>query len=286
MRPPDTDACRDPQTQSPPPRILAHRGASRVAPENTVAAFEAARHAGADGIELDVRLSRDHVPMVIHDATLDRTTAARGPAAARTAGELAALDAGSWFDPSFRDETIPRLGDVLEMFHRDLEFRVEIKHGRFRSAGLVARTVIDAIRRHHPDPASVWISSFNPAVLWHCRRAAPEIPTARLFTPRASRRGARTHHGLGVMGVRGVDVPVAGTLFPATGSASGRHGETAGGREGGRVWEKRLAGWRRRGFRLAAWTVDDPALAVSLKAFGFQWIITNVPDRLKNTCNS
>jgi len=254
-----------------PIRILAHRGASRAAPENTLAAFAAALRAGADGIELDVRLSRDGVPVVIHDATLDRTTDGRGPVSDATAAELSARDAGSWFGPEFRSERVPVLSDVLQLFGRDLEFRVEIKHDTFRGARFTAQQVTDVIRRYHPDPAAVWISSFNPGVLAWCRRLAPEAGTARLFSPTASHRAARWHRGLGWMGVRAVDVPVAATVFRA-------------GRD--RIWESRLAVWRRRGFRLAAWTVDDPALLRPLKRLGFQWIITNNPEQLKNTCNS
>src|SRR5512134_1609461 len=96
--------------------VWAHRGASAAAPENTMAAFRAAEAAGADGIELDVHLSRDGVPVVIHDATLERTTTGTGRVAARSVAALQSLDAGSWFAPHFADEVLPTLEETLRLF--------------------------------------------------------------------------------------------------------------------------------------------------------------------------
>src|SRR5437867_120130 len=92
---------------------IAHRGASGRAPENTHVAFAAALELGVDAIEIDCQLSADGELVVIHDETLDRTTTGLGPVGAKTWGELATLDAGSWWDPRFRGERIPRLADVL-----------------------------------------------------------------------------------------------------------------------------------------------------------------------------
>jgi glycerophosphoryl diester phosphodiesterase len=86
---------------SPGPLVLAHRGASTEAPENTLAAFDLALRQGADGIELDVRFSADGVPVVIHDARVDRTTSGSGRVRRHTAKELRRLDAGSWFNRRF-----------------------------------------------------------------------------------------------------------------------------------------------------------------------------------------
>src|SRR5436190_2153545 len=97
-----------------PPLILAHRGASAYAPENTLAAFRLAREYGADGIELDVQLTRDHVPVVIHDDTVDRTTSSKGRVAALTVAEISRLDAGSWKNQDYQDERIPTLAQVFD----------------------------------------------------------------------------------------------------------------------------------------------------------------------------
>ncbi|MGE5147834.1 MAG: glycerophosphodiester phosphodiesterase family protein, partial [Candidatus Eiseniibacteriota bacterium] len=86
----------------PLPKLVGHRGAAALAPENTLAGFRAAAAAGVTAVEFDVRLSADGVPMVIHDATVERTTTGRGPVAAQSAAALGALDAGAWFGPRFR----------------------------------------------------------------------------------------------------------------------------------------------------------------------------------------
>src|SRR5690606_7962488 len=91
------------------PRLIGHRGAPAIAPENTLAGFRAAAEAGAAAVEFDVRLSADGIPMVIHDATLDRTTNARGAVGTSTAAELGAVDAGAWFAPRFTGEGVPTL---------------------------------------------------------------------------------------------------------------------------------------------------------------------------------
>src|SRR5512140_1438453 len=89
-----------------PPLVVGHRGAPARAPENTAASFRAALDAGAGAIELDVGLSKDGHAVVLHDATLDRTTSGRGPLARRTWPELAELDAGGWFSPRFAGEPV------------------------------------------------------------------------------------------------------------------------------------------------------------------------------------
>jgi glycerophosphoryl diester phosphodiesterase len=110
------------------PMVVAHRGATDRAPECTLAAFEAAVAAGADAIELDVQLTADGVPVVIHDERLDRTTSATGAVRAHTWEQIARLDAGSWFDAAFAGEPVPRLADVVAWAHaRDVLLLVELK---------------------------------------------------------------------------------------------------------------------------------------------------------------
>ena len=109
---------------------IAHRGASGRAPENTHVAFAAALALGAEAIELDVQLSADGELVVIHDETLERTTDGTGPVGDRTAAELAALDAGSWFAPEFRGERIPLLADVIAQLRDHVTLNVEIKSAR------------------------------------------------------------------------------------------------------------------------------------------------------------
>ncbi|MGH7374824.1 MAG: glycerophosphodiester phosphodiesterase family protein, partial [Candidatus Rokuibacteriota bacterium] len=94
------------------PLVIAHRGASADAPENTIAAFELAVEQGADGIELDVHLSADEHPVVIHDFTLERTTDGAGPVSEHTVRELKRLDAGGWRDRRFRGQRVQTLQEV------------------------------------------------------------------------------------------------------------------------------------------------------------------------------
>ena len=104
------------------PLIIAHRGASKHAPENTFAAFKRAVEAGADGIELDVRLAKDGVAVVFHDSSLKRIAGRKGKIAHYTSTELGTLDAGSWFnrhapklaDPEYKNESVPTLAETLE----------------------------------------------------------------------------------------------------------------------------------------------------------------------------
>lgn len=160
-------------------KIYAHRGYSQQAPENTLAAFQAAVEAGADGIELDVTLSADDVPVVIHDDSLERTTDAYGPVNAMTAVELGGLDAGSWFDPAFSSEYVPTLAEVLQVA-ADLEtVNVELKGGSAAPPNLAARTA--EVLRAHGDPEQVLVSSFDPRVLWRLKQADPDWPLALLF---------------------------------------------------------------------------------------------------------
>src|SRR6516162_9968344 len=105
--------------------VIAHRGASGTCPENTLAAFRRAEALGAHMIELDVQLSRDGEVVVMHDWTLARTTSGRGRVGARTAAELHALDAGSWFSQAFAGEPVPSLREVLAA--TGLPVNVELK---------------------------------------------------------------------------------------------------------------------------------------------------------------
>jgi glycerophosphoryl diester phosphodiesterase len=136
------------------PLIFAHRGGMALGPENTLAAFDLGMAAGADGLELDVHLSADGVPVVLHDPTLDRTTSATGPLAALTASELARVDAGCRFTSSggfpFRNQGIgvPTLRDVLRRY-TDTRLIVEMKVDSRDMGEAVAREVrlADAVDR-------------------------------------------------------------------------------------------------------------------------------------------
>jgi glycerophosphoryl diester phosphodiesterase len=161
--------------------VIAHRGASRIAPENTLAAFQAAAEMGADAIELDARLSADGAVVVHHDLALDRTTNGTGSVSARRLADLKALDAGAKFDPRFAGERIPTLEEVFEALGRRVLINIELKNYESVLDGL-ANSVARIVRRHGLE-RRVLLSSFNPFALWTARRLAPEVPRGLLVWP-------------------------------------------------------------------------------------------------------
>jgi glycerophosphoryl diester phosphodiesterase len=155
------------------PFIWAHRGDSAWAPENTLAAFHAAVESGADGLELDVHLSCDGVPVVIHDETLERTTDGRGLVSVASAEQIARLDAGSWFSAAFSGEPVPTLAAVLKAFGGQKRLNLEIKEP------LAGIAVLDLLKRHAS--ADVVVSSFDIDVLCQLRSADRALPIAVLY---------------------------------------------------------------------------------------------------------
>ena len=157
--------------------VIAHRGASSYAPENTLAAFDLALHMGVQQIELDVHFSSDEHIVVIHDDTVDRTTNGSGAVAGKTLAELRALDAGSWFEAKFAGARVPTFGEVLERYKGRAHIHTEIK-GR---AGQLAQHTVDLIREHGMGN-QVTITSFQKVRLEEVRAYALEFPTGWLVT--------------------------------------------------------------------------------------------------------
>lgn len=156
------------------PRLIGHRGAAALAPENTLASIRAAAESGVPWIEVDAKLARDGVPVLMHDDMLDRTTAAQGPVAARTAAELGRLDAGSWFHPRFAGETVPTLAQCLAECRRlGLGLDLEIKPDKGTEAATAAGvlTVLDEAGWAADDP--ILITSFRTQSLRVIRDYAP-----------------------------------------------------------------------------------------------------------------
>jgi glycerophosphoryl diester phosphodiesterase len=161
-------------------RVIAHRGFSGAAPENTLAAIRAAIEIGADMAEIDVTLSADGRVVVIHDDTVDRTTDGRGAVSGHTLAELQRLDAGAWYAPQFAGERLPTLDEVLAEVEGRILLNVEIKAEAVERG--IVRTVA-AIVRDRGMNDTVIVSSFSPAALEQMRDIAPEIRTGVLFNP-------------------------------------------------------------------------------------------------------
>ena len=164
------------------PLVIAHRGDVANAPENTLPAFRSAYERGADGIELDVRMTRDRQLVVFHDRGLKRITGKRGLVSNATLDEVRALDVGGWFAPEFRGEQAPTLDEVFELlppgFLINVEMKAVIDNMRF-----IAHRVAETVRRHGRW-ASTLAASFNPISLWELRKIEPRIMRAYIWSHR------------------------------------------------------------------------------------------------------
>ncbi|PKO06816.1 MAG: hypothetical protein CVU41_04125 [Chloroflexi bacterium HGW-Chloroflexi-3] len=163
------------------PVIIAHRGASAYAPENTMAAFQKAVDLSADGIEFDVKCSKDGEMVIIHDQTLERTTNGHGKVIETNLKNLRDLDAGSFYSPEFTGEKIPLLSEVLEEFSKKLFINIELTNYSSISDGL-ARKAATLVKRMRIEE-NVIFSSFHPYNLIITRRIVPIVPVALLAPP-------------------------------------------------------------------------------------------------------
>ena len=246
-------------------RVIAHRGGGALAPENTLAALDVARAYGFRAVEFDTRLAADDVPVVIHDATLERTTDATGPVAAHTAAELGRLDAGSWCAPRFAGARVPTLAATLAHCRaHGLWPNVEIKCVRGdeeRAGAVVAQAVAVAYRdvlRAHGDraesiePRAPLLSSFSSAALIGARRAAPDLPRGYLVREVP----ADWRDGLDALGCVSVHV------------------------DHERLTREQACAIKSAGGWLFCYTVDDPDRARELLAWGVDAFCTDRIDRI------
>jgi glycerophosphoryl diester phosphodiesterase len=165
----------------PYPRYAAHRGAGKLAPENTLAAMREGYRHGYRMVEFDVKLSADGVPFLLHDDTLDRTTDGAGRADALTWSQLAQLDAGSWHSAAYAGEPLPTLRAIAHWaIANAVVCNVEIKPmpGRERETGTVVAREVRALWR--AAPVQPLLSSFATDALVAARAAVPELPRALL----------------------------------------------------------------------------------------------------------
>ncbi|MFK7945519.1 MAG: glycerophosphodiester phosphodiesterase family protein [Paracoccaceae bacterium] len=164
-----------------PGRVIAHRGASQTAPENTLAAFRAAAAQGAWWAEFDVSLLGDGTPVVHHDATLDRCTSARGPLTGITAVDLPGISAGVRHGPAFAAEPLPTLGEVLDLLEElDFYANLELKP-HDGEVGALSAAVIGELSRRAWTQDRIITSSFGLAELSAFRASLPDVPVAVLY---------------------------------------------------------------------------------------------------------
>ena len=242
------------------PTWIAHRGAGKLAPENTLAAFELGWRLGWRAFECDVKLSADGEPFLLHDTTLERTTNGRGSAGDRTWAELQTLDAGSWHSQAFVGEPLLSLQRLVQWaLPRGAWLNLEIKPtpGTEAKTGRVVAQAADALWRAHGagrvgGPAWPLLTSFRPEALLAAQQACPHLPRGLLLD--------RLWPGCWAE-AQALDC-VAVVLDH-------------------RLWTQVLvAECRARGWRLLTYTVNDAERAAALLAWGLEGIITDRVDAL------
>jgi glycerophosphoryl diester phosphodiesterase len=266
------------------PLIIAHRGASGLAPENTLAAFRLAIALGADGVEMDVQLSADRRAVVLHDARVNRTTNGAGRVTNLTLDDLRRLDAGSWFDRrltirprvramveralsvnngdgvSFSGEKIPTLEQTLALLARSGLRRVyvELKCGRTNRESLL-EAVVSLVREYRMEQAATLLS-FDHAIIGEAKRLAPEIRAAVTF-PVAGPRLATQR-------------TIISSVERASADEAALHFSLA--------TRRTVEALRERGISVSAWTANRRLVMRRLINCGVDSIMTNFPNRLSH----
>lgn len=254
---------RNSETRGHLPLIIGHRGASAVAPENTLAAFQRALVEGADGIEFDVRLALDGVPVVIHDATLRRTGLRDGAIAKLSSAALSQVDVGTWFNrrhpsaaqPAYTNERIATLAQVLEWTQGSgARLYVEMKCAGHESKALAVE--VSRLVRDFGLVDVVVVESFTLAALAEVKYVAPEIRTAALFEPKLTR-----------------PLPSTRKLI----EQAIRYGANEIALHRTLATRRVVAAARQHGLMTVVWTVDNIAWVKRARDFGIHALITNKP---------
>ena len=261
--------------------IIGHRGGSAYAPENTLSAFNHALELGADGIELDVTLTRDNVPVVIHDDKVDRTTNGHGLVKDLPLDEIRQLDAGSWFNEKYRGEKIPTLAEVLDQIAPLGIVNIELKTAALRpwpaktegvpqwqlakywvqvlmclrENTLLEIEVAKVIEQAHAENRVI-VSCFNPFSLGKLKSLDARLPRGLLYS---------THLPIYLKRAWWMSVAQPQALHPNNKMVTPQYAKWA----------------QAKGYQVNVWTVDDPEEAKRLASLGVNALITNKPDLLR-----
>jgi glycerophosphoryl diester phosphodiesterase len=229
--------------------VIAHRGASGHAPENTLAAFKKAVALGATFIETDLQLSRDARFVAFHDVILNRTTNGQGSVHDMTLAELRRLDAGSWFGSEYAGERIPTLEEILAFSKKnDVVFYLELKPGGSWGG---EHALIGALRESGEIPRAVVIS-FDASIVLSLRKIEPTLMTGLLYDGQIENPLEKA-----------VEVGARQLLV-----------------RGDLVTPALLAGAKKKDLQVVCWTVNHPAHMRLLIAAGIDGIMSDYPDRL------
>ncbi|MBZ4370252.1 glycerophosphodiester phosphodiesterase [Corallococcus interemptor] len=232
--------------------LLAHRGASADAPENTLEAFAEAVRQGADGVELDAMVCGSGEVVVCHDERLERLAGQPWEVRATPWWKLSRADVGTRL--GFAPARIPLLEEVLDALPEHFLVNIELKCDRFDDGGLAAG--VARLLRERDLAGRVVVSSFNPLCLFRLAAVAPTLRRGFLIDP--DKPWALQAYG----------------LSPLVSSHSVHPFHEA-------CTPERVAAWNDAGLRVAAWTVDDPRRARELRDMGVSYLITNRPGRIR-----
>ena len=243
------------------PYIFAHRGCSKAAPENTLAAFEEALNQKIPGVEFDIHLCKSGELVVTHDDNLKRVTGFDGLVEDQSYVEMKKLDAGSWMDSRFTGEKLPLLEDVFDLLGDKVYYDIEIKSRATKDVGLEKKLAALIAKRGLEERCIV--SSFNPFPIKFFKKSAPNIPTAIIYC-NDDELPFYLRHGEGKW------IASADILKPdhkKINKASMFLNHTVGRRP------------------VLPWTIDDPEMAVKLIKLGVQGIISNDPATIIEALN-
>jgi glycerophosphoryl diester phosphodiesterase len=235
------------------PRLIGHRGAKASAPENTLPAIAEAHRQGATWIEFDAKLTKDGVPILMHDETLNRTTSGKGNVADHTLARIGELDAGAWFGPEFAGTKIPTLEEAVALMAKlGMGFNIEIKPcpGREAETARIACALVDRLwPKSAPMPI---VSSFKRESLEAAKVSFPHLPRGYL---------AEALTGDWLAEAKALD---CATIHPG--------------------WMKLtrplVRAAKEKGYPLLVWTVNEPARARELIGWGVDAIITDKPGKI------
>lgn len=233
----------------PKPWVVAHRGASGHAPENTMAAFRRAVELGATFIETDLHLTKDAALIAIHDSTLDRTTSGRGPVRNFTLAEIRELDAGSWYGTQFKNERVPTLEEIVAFAREaDIVFYLEVKAADVWG---VEHALVSALRKAQ-EAMRIAVLSFDLNALANVRKLDASLMTGFLFEKKRP-DAVQAAAGIGVRQLAPRADLLSATLVE---QAHSEH------------------------LQVVTWTVNEPEQMRAAIATGVDGVMTDYPDRL------
>lgn len=236
--------------------MVAHRGASHKAPENTISAFKLAWEENADGIEGDFYLSTDGEVVCFHDKDLKRVAGREGKIEEMSWKELSTLDVGAWKSPEYKGEKMPRLADVLDVLKPGKLFYLEIKDGPE-----IVAPIGKILAEKNADPKQVIFIAFDPEVVKECRKQLPQFQTHWLSSMKGADEAGRADaylKELETTGARGFQFDWRAPV--------------------GAEWVKRL---KEKDYTVTSWTVNDADAARRMIGYGVDFITTDRPGGLR-----